>query len=105
MKAALFAWFFFCTTAALGQATAGASALSAQPVVIQMPSHAQHAAYAPMGQEHILTEKSAYTFGKGERPLWEVAPLAQEAVPLGDVARALREEHLRARKAEFVREN
>lgn len=96
--------FFLCATAAFGQATAGASSLSSQPVVIQMQSHPQHAIYSPMKQEQSLSEKSTYTYAKGERPLWEVAPLSQ-STPLGDVARALREEHAKARKADFIVEN
>lgn len=104
MKATLCILFLLCASAAFGQASAAAAALSAQPVVIQMPSHPQHASYMPLGQERYLSEKSSYTFGHGERPLWEMAPARTEA-PLGDVARAYREEHLKARKAEFVREN
>ena len=104
MKVTLAVLFLLCASAAFGQATAGASALSAQPVVIQMQSHPEHASYTPLGQEQYLSEKSTYTFGHGERPLWEVAPVKTE-VPLGDVARALREEHLKARKADFFREN
>jgi hypothetical protein len=104
MKVTLSILFLLCASAAFGQASAGASALSAQPVVIQMQSHPEHASYTPLGQEQYLSEKSTYTFGHGERPLWEVAPVRTE-VPLGDVARALREEHLKARKAEFVHEN
>lgn len=103
MKVMLGILFLLCASAAFGQAVGG-SALSAQPVVIQMQSHPEHASYTPLGQEQYLSEKSRYTFGHGERPLWEVAPVRTE-VPLGDVARALREEHLKARKAEFIREN
>ena len=104
MKVTLGLLFLLCASAAFGQATAGASALNAQPIVFQIQSHAEHASYTPLGQEQYLSEKSSYTFGHGERPLWEVAPVKTE-VPLGDVARALREEHLKARKAEFVRED
>jgi len=103
MKLTLGILFLLCASVAFGQA-AGASALSAQPIVIQMQSHPEHASYTPLGQEQYLAEKSTYTFAQGERPLWEVAPVNSE-ISLGDVARALREEHLKARKAEFFREN
>jgi hypothetical protein len=103
MKLTLGVLFLLCASAAFGQA-AGASALSAQPIVIQMQSHPQHASYMPLGQEQYLAEKSTYTFAQGERPLWEVAPVNSE-ISLGEVARALREAHLKARKAEFVRED
>lgn len=104
MKATLGILFVLCAGAAFGQTTAGSSVLSAQPAPIQMSSHPQHASYMALGQERSLTETSTFTFAHGERPLWEVAPVKTE-VPLGDVARALREEHLKARRAEFVREN
>lgn len=101
MKTMLCVFFFMGTTAAFGQV---GSALSSEPVVLTLPSHPHHAAYTELSVEQSLSEKSTFTFGTGERPLWEVAPVHYE-VPLGDIARALREEHLKARKAEFVREN
>jgi len=103
MKITLSILFLLCASAAFGQVS-GTATLSAQPVVIQMVSHPEHASYTPLGQEQYLSEKSTYSFGHGERPLWEVAPIKTE-VPLGDVARALREEHLKARKADFIHEN
>jgi hypothetical protein len=105
MKTTIFALFLLASASvAFGQASAAASALSNQPVVIQVPSHPQHAIYKELGHEQSLIEKSAYTFAHGERPLWEVAPVSEE-VPLGDIARALREEHMKAPRAEFVKEN
>jgi len=101
MKTILCVFFFIGTTAAFGQV---GGSLSAEPVVLTLPSHPHVAAYTALSVEKNLSEKSAFTFGTGERPLWEFAPVHHE-VPLGDVARALREEHLRSRKAEFVREN
>lgn len=58
-----------------------------------------------MGHEQSLSEMSTYSYAQGERPLWEVAPVKQPEVPLGDIARALRHEHLKAKKAEFKTEN
>lgn len=102
MKATLFFLLVFCASAALGQASAGAGSLNSQAVPLQMSSHPQHASYTPLGQEQYLSEKSSFTFAQGERPLWEFAPVRYET-PLGDVARALRQEHLKAPKAEFVK--
>lgn len=100
MKALMCALFLLCTAAAFAQTAGGV--LNSQVSVFQMPSHPEHASYAQMGREHSLAEQSVYIIAKGERPLWEVAPL-KETVPLGDIARALREEHARAPKAQFVR--
>jgi hypothetical protein len=105
IKKSVFMLFLLATASlAFGQATVGSGPLSAQPVPLQMPSHVEHADYTPLGLEHSLIEKSAYTFARGERPLWEVSPLAEE-IPLGDIARALREEHMKAPRAQFVKEN
>lgn len=87
-----------------GQATAATGALNAQPSVLTLPSHPQHAAFKALAIEQVLTPSSGYTYAHGERPLWEVAPVPQE-VPLGDIARALREEHLKAPRAQYVKEN
>lgn len=103
-KAAFLLFVVACASLAFGQATAAAGALSAQTVPLQMPSHVQHADFTAMGMEQSLFEKNSVTFAHGERPLWEVAPVVEET-PLGDIARALREEHSKAPKAQFVKEN
>jgi len=106
MKATLVAVFLLMiASTALGQVSSGGSVLNSQPSVLTLPSHPVRASYAQMGQEQRLGERASYSFGHGERPLWEVAPPPKEEVPLGDVARALREAHLYARKAAFVKEN
>jgi hypothetical protein len=98
LKTPLFALFFLFGTAALGQV---AGYLSNEPQILQIPSHPQHAARQPMGQEQYLTETvNGYTYAKGERPLWDLLSAAS-VVPLGDVARTLRKEHASARKASF----
>ena len=104
MKALLTAALLLTASAAFGQAGSGASVLSNQVTILTLPSHPQHAAYLAMGQEQNLRERSAFTFGKGEQPLWQFAPVTNE-VPLGDIARALREEHAKAKKADFIRVN
>jgi len=102
MKTLLCAFFLVWGTAAFGQA---AGALSAEQVMLTLPSHPHHADYTALGTEQSLSEKSTYTIAKGERPLWEVSLPAHYEVPLGDIARAFREEHAKAPKAEIVKEN
>ena len=55
-----------------------------------------------MALEQNLLENASYSYARGERPLWEVQPLAHQ-VPLGDIARALKKEHETAKKADFIR--
>jgi hypothetical protein len=100
MKTTLFVLCLLCATAALGQTAGGV--MSAEPQVFHPPDHAQRAASQSMAAEQNLRENVAYTSAQGEKPLWEVMP-AKHEVPLGDVARALRKDHLAAKKADFVR--
>lgn len=102
MKIAVVILCFFCTTVAFGQAASiGLSVNSAEPQPLQFFSHPAHATHKAMGHEESLLQPSAYLTARGERPLWEVADLP-EAVPLGDLARALREEHDVLKKSEVV---
>lgn len=94
--------FLFCAAAAFGQA----GALPNQPMVLELPDHPQHAAYAPLATESPLVGGGVgqtYSYEKGEQPLWEFGPVSQEP-SLGDVARAHRKEKLTAKKAEIVLE-
>ena len=102
MKIAVVVLCLFCATLAVGQvAPLAASVSSAEPQPLQFFSHPGHATHKPMAVEESLLQSSAYMSARGERPLWEVAKLP-EAVPLGDIARALREEHEIAKKSEVV---
>jgi hypothetical protein len=103
MKSTFFMLCFLCTTAALGQSVGGPT-LSSQPQVFQVPSHPEHAFPQSMAQQQSLLERSGSVYARGERPLWEVAPVSR-VVPLGDVARILRKEHATAKKADVVWEN
>jgi hypothetical protein len=102
MKTTLFALCFLCATVALGQSAGGSVGSASMSSSLQMTSHPQHAAQAPMALEESLFDHSGYFIVEGERPLWEVQPLSPK-VPLGDIARALRKEHEAAKKADFVR--
>lgn len=101
MKTTLFLLCLLCATAALGQSYAPA-ALSNEPQPLQMNSHPLRAVQHAMAVEQNLLDSSGYLYAQGERPLWEVAPV-KVAVPLGDVARIYREEHVTVKKADFVR--
>jgi len=96
MKTTLFALFLLCAIAALGQS---AGFLSNQPQLFQIPSHPLRASQRPMQQEQTLLITSNNVYGRGERPLWEFATQAHAEIPLGDVARLLRNQHAIARKA------
>jgi hypothetical protein len=105
MKTTLFALFFLCATAALGQSVGGVGAvLNSEVQVIQLPSHALHASQTPLLREQNLLIISSNAEGHGERPLWEVGAKPPVETPLGDVARLLRNQHATARKAVKVLE-
>jgi hypothetical protein len=94
MKMALFLFCVLCTTAALGQYSP-VLASTTQPAV-----HPMHAAQQPMGMEQSLLGSGAITTAQGEMPLSEVPMPEPHIVPLGDVARMLKQEHASAKKAE-----
>ena len=101
MKSVLFVFCLFCALGAFGQSVAGGSAISADARPTEFASHTEFATQQPMSQELNLREPSSATAAKGERPLWEVAPLPR-VLPLGDVARLARKAHLTAKKSETV---
>jgi hypothetical protein len=57
-----------------------------------------------MQQEQTLLITSNNAYARGERPLWEVAVKRPAEIPLGDIARLLRNQHAAARKAVKVLE-
>jgi hypothetical protein len=101
MKTTLVVLFIFCAAAAFGQV---GGSISSQVAVVTIPDHPGHADLHEMATEHQLVGggPSTYTYGQGERPLWEFGSPLPEPTPLGDVARAYRKEKLAARKAEIV---
>ena len=101
MKTTLFVLCFFCATGAFGQAVAGATLLSNEPQIIEFTSHAGRATQTDMRMQQNLLGSSGQTRAHGQRPLWEVATPAY-VTPLGDSARALKEEHKSAKKADIV---
>jgi hypothetical protein len=102
MKIAVFLLCFLAATAVLGQQSQAIGALSNETQPLQMISHPARASQHAMATEQSLLDNSGYAYAQGERPLWELAPVTI-AIPLGDVARELRQEHLTAKKADFIR--
>jgi hypothetical protein len=93
-----------CVLASVGAAgqTAGSYFLNGQPQMLVMPEHPQHASQTPLAQEQDLRERSTYTYARGERPAWEFMP-PPPFVPIAGLARTLRDEHARAKKAVVIR--
>ena len=104
MKTMLFAFCFFCATAAFGQTTGAGALLNSEPMVVEFTSHAARASRMPMGVQQNLLEGSNVTSAHGERPLWEFATPAK-VTPLGDSARMLKKAHEAAKKADIVWNN
>ena len=57
-----------------------------------------------MGEEANLLGSSAYSYAKGEQPLWEFGTDRHDT-PLGDVARAFRKGRVLDKKATKVSQN
>lgn len=101
---ATLAALFLLSAAAQGQATAGYAALiNSEPQVLQMPSHQLRATQQLLNGEQNILFTAQNPWGKGERPLWEVSKPKPE-IPLGDIARALRQQHATAKRAVKVLE-
>lgn len=75
------------------------SAANSQAQMLTMAENPLHAAQTALAQPQDLREHSSVTWAPGERPLWEVAPEKAAEKPLGDAARALKQEHTAAKKA------
>jgi len=105
MKMALLVLCVMCVTTAFGQNTMAVPTVNSQPQPIQMANHPEHAAVQPMASEQTLLGSSTYSYARGERPLWEVAPPVKTPTPLGDTARNLKKEHSAVKKANKVVEN
>jgi hypothetical protein len=97
----LFAVCMLASVSAAGQSI-GSYSLSSQAQMLVMPEHPQHASQTPLAQEQDLREQATYTYAQGERPAWEFMP-PPRFVPIADLARTLREEHSKAKKAVIFR--
>ena len=85
-------------SAASAGAQVNAVAMSAPMQGLSFSEHALHASPSALATEQSLIGHSAAGYAQGERPLWEVMPLAPET-PLGDLARSARKDHEGAKKA------
>jgi hypothetical protein len=92
---------FLCATSAFAQS---APVLSNIPAPIQMQDHPQHASEHAMALESSLFgSNSPYTYAQGEVALADLASPMYHT-PLGDIARANRQEHATAPRAVKVLE-
>jgi hypothetical protein len=97
MKTLLFAFCFLCSTGALAQ-----NLLDATAHKLEMTEHPLRASQHTMaGEQTLLGQNSPFTFGQGERPLWEFTSNAP-VEPLGDLAREIKKEHEAVKKSESV---
>ena len=103
MKTTLVVLIVLCAVAAFGQT---ASVLPNQPQIVQVPDHPQHAEPHALATERSIVGggPETYTYARGERPLWEFGSPLPQPKPLGDIARAFRQEKLTSKKAEIVLE-
>ena len=98
MKTTLILFCLLCASAAFAQ---NASVVQSRAVPFQISDNPQHASQHELATEQSLLPSSAYSYAKGEIPLWELGTLP-EPVSLGAFARAYRQEHAAARKSEVV---
>lgn len=94
---------FALSTTALAQYMGGGWALDNQAHPTVFASHDQHAYEAPLAPERDLYVRTATVIAQGETPLWEF-PHPEQTMPLGDIARLLREQHATVKKAVKVLE-
>ena len=102
MKTAFLALLLLSATAALAQAANGGSVLSSEPVIFQSPNHPKMAGEQGLAIGTSLLEKSGFSYGHGERPLWEINLGPRPVLSLGEAARIQRKEHEAAPKAQIV---
>ena len=101
MKKLLFLACIFCAMSAMGQASYG-SAMSADIGPFEISGHPQTAAPHDLATELDLRGRASIVgYSQGERPLWEVYQLIPQT-PLGDSARAYRQEHALMKKAPII---
>jgi hypothetical protein len=100
MKTTLLILCLLSATAAFAQYYPGGSALSAQPMILQLPDHPGHASYAPLAPEQSLSNGGGYTSAQGDRPASDFPQAAAQS--LGEIAREFRKQHALVKKARIV---
>jgi hypothetical protein len=96
MKTAFLAMCILGASAAFGQTAT--SSVSARPQIYSFETHSERASRQPLAPTQNLNGNEIMVYANGELALWEVATPVHE-VPLGDSARALRQEHATVKKA------
>lgn len=87
----------------LATGTAFAQNFGGQPQPYHAPENPAHATVHALAPERWVLSGTKYTSAQGEKPAWELPQTP--STPLGDVARTLKEEHSKVKKARFVYEN
>lgn len=100
MKTTLLVLYLLLTSSAFGQ---NAGSISGQPQPYHPTGNPAHASVQPLAQEQYVLSGTHYSSAQGEKATWELpqAPV----VPLGDIARMLKKDHARLKKARVVYEN
>ena len=100
MKTTLLVLYLLLTSAAFGQ---NAGSISGQPQPYHPTGNPAHASVQPLAQEQYVLSGTHYSSAQGEKATWELpqAPV----VPLGDIARMLKKDHAKLKKARVVYEN
>ena len=100
MKTTFPVLFLLVAHAAFGQL---ANYTRSQPQPYHSPENPAHASTHALAQEQYVVGGTTYTSAHGEKPTWELPQGA--SVPLGDIARTLRKELAKLKKARCVHEN
>lgn len=100
MKTTFLVLFLLATSAAFAQY---AGSINSQPQPYHSPENPAHASVHALAPERSVLSGTNYTSAQGERHAWELPQTP--STPLGDIARVLKEEHSKVKKARFVYEN
>ncbi len=104
MKKLIFLACIFCAmnaVNAMGQSNYGTT-MSADVAPFEMSDHTQIAQPHDLAPEHDLRGRASMVeYSQGERPLWEFVQLMPQT-PLGDTARAYRQEHELVKKSPII---
>ncbi len=100
MKTSLLVLLLLATSAAFAQY---AGSISSQSQPYHPPENPAHATVHALAPERSVLSSTNYTSAQGEKPVWELPQVP--STPLGDVARTLKQEHSKVKKARFVYEN
>ena len=103
MKTAFLVLCLLLTTVAFGQYLGRGAFISNEPQPYQAPSHPQHATIHALTEEQSVLGGTAYVSAQGEKPTWELPQPPVQS--LGEIARILRKEHARVKRARCVFEN